>query len=121
MSSCSVNDADTTLSNMMVPNLIGPQMCAINISEETNINSPVNLQLIAIRRIGVTPVFLVPLSDSLEADIIALSDRPWLLKSARHSLSYTSISFQPSTHVLRYLPLNALWEYYLLRRIVYIW
>ncbi|CBI29964.3 unnamed protein product, partial [Vitis vinifera] len=68
-------------------------------SPSTNINSPVNLQLIAIRRIGITPVFLVPLSDSLEADIIALSDRPWLLQSARHSLSYTSISFQPSTHV----------------------
>ncbi|XP_034692691.1 pre-mRNA-splicing factor prp12 isoform X1 [Vitis riparia] len=99
VSSCSVNDADTNLSNMMAPNSIGPQMCAINLSEETNINSPVNLQLIAIRRIGITPVFLVPLSDSLEADIIALSDRPWLLQSARHSLSYTSISFQPSTHV----------------------
>ncbi|GAV86134.1 CPSF_A domain-containing protein/MMS1_N domain-containing protein, partial [Cephalotus follicularis] len=59
---------------------------------------PINLQLIATRRIGITPVFLVPLSDSLDADIIALSDRPWLLQTARHSLSYTSISFQPSTH-----------------------
>ncbi|KZV37906.1 pre-mRNA-splicing factor prp12-like, partial [Dorcoceras hygrometricum] len=60
---------------------------------------PVNLQLIAVRRIGVTPVFLVSLSDSLDADVIALSDRPWLVHTARHSLSYTSISFQPSTHV----------------------
>ncbi|KAL4370550.1 DNA damage-binding protein 1 [Arachis hypogaea] len=60
---------------------------------------PSVLQLIAIRRIGVTPVFLVPLDDSLDADIIVLCERPWLLHSARHSLSYTSISFQPSTHV----------------------
>ncbi|TYK25370.1 pre-mRNA-splicing factor RSE1 [Cucumis melo var. makuwa] len=60
---------------------------------------PSSLQLIAIRRIGITPVFLVPLTDRLDSDIIALSDRPWLLHSARHSLSYTSISFQPSTHV----------------------
>ncbi|KAM7261907.1 hypothetical protein ACFE04_020984 [Oxalis oulophora] len=57
-----------------------------------------DLQLIASRRIGITPVFLVPLSDSLDSDIIVLSDRPWLLHTARHSLSYTSISFQPSTH-----------------------
>lgn len=62
-------------------------------------DNPVHLQLIAIRRIGITPAFLIPLSDSLDADIIALSDRPWLLQTARHSLSYTSISFQPSTHV----------------------
>ncbi|KAL0900334.1 hypothetical protein Bca101_084295 [Brassica carinata] len=61
-------------------------------------NLPVNLLLIATRRIGITPVFLVPLSDSLDSDIIALSDRPWLLQTARQSLSYTSISFQPSTH-----------------------
>ncbi|XP_071724856.1 uncharacterized protein [Rutidosis leptorrhynchoides] len=61
-------------------------------------DQPADLQLIATRRIGITPVFLVPLSDSLDADIIALSDRPWLLHTARHSLSYTSISFQPSTH-----------------------
>ncbi|KAF7148258.1 hypothetical protein RHSIM_Rhsim03G0002200 [Rhododendron simsii] len=62
-------------------------------------DNPVHLQLIAIRRIGITPAFLIPLSDSLDADIIALSDKPWLLQTARHSLSYTSISFQPSTHV----------------------
>ncbi|XP_010557959.1 PREDICTED: pre-mRNA-splicing factor prp12 [Tarenaya hassleriana] len=60
--------------------------------------SPINLLLIATRRIGITPVFLVPFSDSLDSDIIALSDRPWLLQTARQSLSYTSISFQPSTH-----------------------
>lgn len=59
---------------------------------------PINLVLIATRRIGITPVFLVPFSDSLDSDIIALSDRPWLLHTARQSLSYTSISFQPSTH-----------------------
>ncbi|XP_010498325.1 PREDICTED: pre-mRNA-splicing factor prp12-like [Camelina sativa] len=61
-------------------------------------NLPINLLLIATRRIGITPVFLVPFSDSLDSDIIALSDRPWLLQTARQSLSYTSISFQPSTH-----------------------
>ncbi|KAK4272631.1 hypothetical protein QN277_021156 [Acacia crassicarpa] len=69
-----------------------------NVSNKAE-NLPATLQLIAIRRIGITPVFLVPLGDKLDADIIALSDRPWLLHSARHSLSYTSISFQPSTHV----------------------
>ncbi|KAJ8754519.1 hypothetical protein K2173_005680 [Erythroxylum novogranatense] len=61
-------------------------------------DEPVNLQLIATRRIGITPVFLVPLSDQLDADMIALSDRPWLLHTARHGLSYSSIAFQPSTH-----------------------
>ena len=61
-------------------------------------NLPINLVLIATRRIGITPVFLVPFSDSLDSDIIALSDRPWLLHTARQSLSYTSISFQASTH-----------------------
>lgn len=61
-------------------------------------NTPVCLQLISIRRIGITPAFLVPLNDFPDADIIALSDRPWLLQTARHSLSYTSISFQASTH-----------------------
>ncbi|XP_076905788.1 DNA damage-binding protein 1b-like [Bidens hawaiensis] len=58
----------------------------------------VNLDLISIRRIGITPAFLVPLNDHLDADIIALSDRPWLLQTAKHSLSLTSISFQASTH-----------------------
>lgn len=68
------------------------------VSEVTKDKYPVNLQLISIRRIGITPAFLVPLSDLPDADIIALSDRPWLLQTARHSLSYTSISFQASTH-----------------------
>ncbi|XP_076946494.1 DNA damage-binding protein 1b-like [Bidens hawaiensis] len=63
-----------------------------------NDSCPVNLDLISIRRIGITPAFLVPLNDHLDADIIALSDRPWLLQTARHSLSLTSISFQASTH-----------------------
>ncbi|XP_047329442.1 splicing factor 3B subunit 3 isoform X2 [Impatiens glandulifera] len=61
-------------------------------------NEHVLLQLIAVRRIGITPAFLIPLSDSIDADIIALSDRPWLLQTDRHGLSYTSISFEPSTH-----------------------
>lgn len=66
---------------------------------EKSRDNSVHLQLIAVRRIGITPTFLIPLSDSLDANIIALSDRPWLLQTARHSLSYVSISFQPSTHV----------------------
>ncbi|XP_065857046.1 pre-mRNA-splicing factor rse1 isoform X2 [Euphorbia lathyris] len=75
-----------------------PQTCADDLTCRTSDNFPINLQLIATRRVGITPVFLVPLSDSLDADMIALSDRPWLLQTARHSLSYASISFQPSTH-----------------------
>ncbi|KAJ7971393.1 Splicing factor 3B subunit 3 [Quillaja saponaria] len=85
--------ADTALSNMNLSKMSEPNLC-----KKLN-DLPVTLQLIAIRRIGITPVFLVPLSDSLDADIIALSDRPWLLHSARHGLSYTSISFQPATHL----------------------
>ncbi|XP_062166084.1 uncharacterized protein LOC133872546 [Alnus glutinosa] len=80
-----------------VPTSCSPRLCEANLLKTGDL--AVNLQLIAIRRIGITPVFLVPLSDSLDADLIALSDRPWLLHTARHSLSYTSISFQPSTHV----------------------
>ncbi|PSS13770.1 DNA damage-binding protein [Actinidia chinensis var. chinensis] len=75
-----------------------PHSRAFELSEKSKDN-PVHLQLIAIRRIGITPAFLIPLSDALDADVIALSDRPWLLQTARHSLSYTSISFQPSSHV----------------------
>jgi len=80
-----------------VPTSCSPRLCEANLLKTDDFT--VNLQLIAIRRIGITPVFLIPLSDSLDADLIALSDRPWLLHTARHSLSYTSISFQPSTHV----------------------
>lgn len=87
-----INVVDTALSSI---NLVNSATTAF---EKRN-DLPSTLQLIAIRRIGVTPVFLVPLNDTLDADIIALSDRPWLLHSARHSLSYTSISFQPSSHV----------------------
>lgn len=86
-------------SNLTSPSNGVPEILKSNISGKTEGELPVNLQLIAVRRIGITPVFLVSLSDSLEADMIALSDRPWLLQTARHSLSYTSISFQPSTHV----------------------
>ncbi|XP_062187510.1 uncharacterized protein LOC133890903 isoform X2 [Phragmites australis] len=57
------------------------------------------LQLISIRRIGITPVVLAPLHDSADADIIVLSDRPWLLHAARHSLAYSSIPFLPASHV----------------------
>ena len=85
--------------------VVDTALCSINlVNSLTNAfdkrnDLPSMLQLIAIRRIGVTPVFLVPLDDALDADIIVLCERPWLLHSARHSLSYTSISFQPSTHV----------------------
>ncbi|KAI7736980.1 hypothetical protein M8C21_005393 [Ambrosia artemisiifolia] len=68
------------------------------IPEVANDSCPVNLELISIRRIGITPAFLIPLNDLLDADIIALSDRPWLLQTARHSLTLNSISFQASTH-----------------------
>lgn len=91
-SSCLVNLDTSSLKDT------GPQICAFDLFEKYKDNS-VPLQLVAIRRIGITPAFLIPLSDSLDADIIALSDRPWLLQTARHSLSYTSMSFQPSTHV----------------------
>ncbi|XP_037477209.1 splicing factor 3B subunit 3-like isoform X2 [Triticum dicoccoides] len=57
------------------------------------------LQLVAIRRIGITPVGLVPLHDSANSDIIVLSDRSWLLYASRHSLAYSSISFLPASHV----------------------
>ncbi|KAK2418647.1 Cleavage and polyadenylation specificity factor (CPSF) A subunit protein [Trifolium repens] len=90
--SSSINVVDTALSSI---NLVNSMTMAFNMRN----NLPCMLQLIAIRRIGITPVFLVPLDDTLDADIIALSDRPWLLHSARHSISYTSISFQPSSHV----------------------
>ncbi|KAG2686848.1 hypothetical protein I3760_09G025800 [Carya illinoinensis] len=94
----SLVNTDAALPSKIVPTSFSPQLGEANLFEKTN-DYPVNLQLIAIRRIGITPVFLVPLSDSLDADLIALSDRPWLLHTARHGLSYTSISFQPSTHV----------------------
>ena len=50
---------------------------------------------------------LVPIYDSLSADLIALSDRPWLLQTARHGLAYMSISFQLATHVTPYVLLIA--------------
>ncbi|WOL10906.1 hypothetical protein Cni_G19665 [Canna indica] len=66
---------------------------------ETKSSVPVFLHLVAIQHIGITPAVLVPLKDSLDVDIIVLSDRSWLLNTARHSLAYTYISFQPATHV----------------------
>ncbi|PON82419.1 Cleavage/polyadenylation specificity factor, A subunit, C-terminal [Trema orientale] len=92
-------DEDPVLSSISAPNSFGLQNNIVKFSGKTKSRVPIDLQLIAIRRIGITPVFLIPLSGSLDADIIALSDRPWLLHAARHSLSYTSISFQSSTHV----------------------
>ncbi|KAL9399773.1 hypothetical protein Peur_008734 [Populus x canadensis] len=89
--------SDTAISNTAAISL-EQKMLAVDSIDNTMDDLPINLQLIATRRIGITPVFLVPLSDSLDSDMIALSDRPWLLHAARHSLSYTSISFQPSTH-----------------------
>lgn len=61
---------------------------------------PVYLHLVDVRRIGISPVSFIPLQPSLRADIIALSDRPWLLQTSRNSqrMVYRSISFQPSTH-----------------------
>lgn len=94
----SIGNPNTVLSTTRATNFSGSQTSAVSLSENNIAGLPVNLQLIATRRIGITPVFLVPLSDSLDADIIALCDRPWLVHSARHSLAYTSISFQPSTH-----------------------
>ncbi|XP_020540869.1 splicing factor 3B subunit 3 isoform X2 [Jatropha curcas] len=94
--SCMVN-VGGALSNMSAMSF-EPQTCAVELRSKAMDELPVNLQLISTRRIGITPVFLVPLSDSLDADMIALSDRPWLLQTAKHSLSYSSISFQPSTH-----------------------
>ncbi|XP_061372111.1 pre-mRNA-splicing factor RSE1 isoform X1 [Gastrolobium bilobum] len=90
--SSTINVVDTALSSINLVN-------SVTDAFDKRSDLPSTLQLIAIRRIGVTPVFLVSLGDTLDADIIVLSDRPWLLHSARHSLSYTSISFQPSTHV----------------------
>ncbi|CAM6115609.1 unnamed protein product [Calypogeia fissa] len=62
--------------------------------------SHVNLHLVDVRRIGISPVSFIPLQPSLRADIVALSDRPWLLQTSRnsHRMAYRSISFQPSTH-----------------------
>ena len=87
-----INMVDTALSSTNLVNSV------TNAFDKRN-DLPSMLQLIAIRRIGITPIFLVPLGDTLDADIIVLADRPWLLHSARQGLSYTSISFQPATHV----------------------
>lgn len=87
-----INMVDTALSSINLVN-------SVTNAFDKRSDLPSTLQLIAIRRIGITPVFLVPLGNTLDADIIALSDRPWLLHTARHSISYTSISFQSSTHV----------------------
>ncbi|ONK74791.1 uncharacterized protein A4U43_C03F10180, partial [Asparagus officinalis] len=87
------NKIDASSSQMMA------SFSFVNVKKNAENSKTVILQLIAIRRIGITPVVLVALHDSLDADIIILSDRPWLLHSARHSLAYTSISFQPATHV----------------------
>ncbi|KAI5083520.1 hypothetical protein GOP47_0003263 [Adiantum capillus-veneris] len=84
-------------------NWSGPVLVHSKVREQkkkTAMSSPTQLHLIAVRRMGVSPVSLVPLQASLRADVIALGDRPWLLQTARHSerIACTSISFQPSTH-----------------------
>lgn len=96
--SATFRSTENIRSGIAATSSFGSEMSAFNLSEESKDELPINLQLIATRHIGITPVFLVPLSDLLDADMIALSDRPWLLQTARHSLAYTSISFQPSTH-----------------------
>ena len=75
-----------------------PGFSPMNLKSE-DISFPVPLQLVAFRHIGVTPVSLVPLNDSLNSDIIALSDRAWLLHVARRSLVYESIPFHSVTHM----------------------
>ncbi|KAK6124599.1 hypothetical protein DH2020_041654 [Rehmannia glutinosa] len=69
--SCTVNVH--VLSNSMSPNNKVPPMFMSSTSGKTEGESPVDLQLIAVRRIGITPVFLIPLSDSLDADVIDCS------------------------------------------------
>lgn len=91
--------ADRAVSGMKASNYFSPRTSSLNLAAAVEESTPTNLQLIATRQIGITPVFLAPISDALDTDIIVLSDRPWLLQTARHSLAYTSISFQPSTHV----------------------
>ncbi|BFG38353.1 hypothetical protein CerSpe_246270 [Prunus speciosa] len=100
MPGCSLSiNTNTVFPSISAANSFGRKIYDVKFSEKIKDKFPVELQLIATRRIGITPVFLVPLSDSLDGDIVVLSDRPWLLHTARHSLSYTSISFQSSTHV----------------------
>ncbi|KAK4762165.1 hypothetical protein SAY87_030049 [Trapa incisa] len=91
--------SERAVSGMKTSNSFSPRTSSVNLVVDVEESRATNLQLIATRQIGITPVFLAPLSDALDADIIALSDRPWLLQTSRHGLSYTSISFQPSTHV----------------------
>ncbi|KAF3775235.1 Splicing factor 3B subunit 3 [Nymphaea thermarum] len=99
----SPNWTATDLPSMVLPLVTEnmQQYVTVNVNETSEGSSPVQLQLVAARRIGVTPVFLAPLSESLYADIIALCDRPWLLQTARQSqrIAYTSISFQSASHV----------------------
>ncbi|KAI4319577.1 hypothetical protein MLD38_033162 [Melastoma candidum] len=90
---------NSAMSEILTPRPSTQSQSASAVSEKFEESFCVDLNLIATRRIGITPIFLVPLSNALDADIIALSDRPWVLHTARHGLSYTSISFQSSTHV----------------------
>jgi len=71
----------------------------VNKMDTAEVSLPVQLQLIAVRRVGITPVFLVPFCESLRSDIIALSDRPWLIQIARHSqkIAYTSVERRPNS------------------------
>ncbi|KAF7814545.1 splicing factor 3B subunit 3 isoform X4 [Senna tora] len=56
---------------------------------------PATLKLIARDSIRMSPILLVPLGDKLDADIIALSDRPWLLHVASQDVHLASISYEP--------------------------
>ncbi|XP_078430686.1 cleavage and polyadenylation specificity factor (CPSF) A subunit protein [Wolffia australiana] len=75
-----------------------PNVLPMN-TEGISASFPVDLLLVSFRQMGITPIVLVPVRDSLESDIIALGDRPWLLHAARHSIAYVSIPFQSATHV----------------------
>lgn len=61
---------------------------------------PAILHLMDVRRIGVSPVSLTLLRTSLHSDVVALSDRPWLLQAVQHrqQIAYTPIAFRASSH-----------------------
>ncbi|XP_039131386.1 DNA damage-binding protein 1 isoform X2 [Dioscorea cayenensis subsp. rotundata] len=89
---------ETSLNKSLTSSSVTPLYSPGGGTQNAEESLPILLQLIAIRRIGITPVFLVGLDDSLDADVLVLSDKPWLLHTARHGLAYTSIAFQPATH-----------------------
>lgn len=62
--------------------------------------SGVRLELAAQRRVGVSPVHLTPLGPCLGSDLLALSDRPWLVKASQGSSrpACLPISFPAASH-----------------------